>query len=73
MSNELIHSHGVMEGKGAYNKHAKIPAGGGALALPHLENAVRKIAARVRGPVLLELLPVFFKPVCRSMLSIPPG
>ena len=36
--------HGVMEGKGAYNRHAKIPAGGAALALPLLEKAVRKIA-----------------------------
>jgi len=32
--------HGVMEGKGAYNKHAKLPAGGGALALPFWENTV---------------------------------
>jgi hypothetical protein len=36
--------HGVMEGKGAYNKHAEIPAGGAALATPLLETAVRKIA-----------------------------
>jgi hypothetical protein len=31
--------HGVMEGKGAYNKYAKLPAGGAALALPLLEKA----------------------------------
>ena len=28
---------GVMEGGGSYNKHAKLPAGGAALALPLLE------------------------------------
>jgi hypothetical protein len=37
-------SHGVMEGGGAYNKHAKIPAGGAALATPFLEKAVRNMA-----------------------------
>src|SRR6516225_7013611 len=35
--------HGVMEGKGAYNRHAMVPAGGAILALPHLEKAVRSI------------------------------
>jgi hypothetical protein len=44
MSHESAPSHGLMEGQGAYNKYAKIPAGGAGLALPHLENAVRKIA-----------------------------
>jgi hypothetical protein len=39
MANEAAPSHGVMEGKGAYNKVAKLPAGGAALAL--LEKAVR--------------------------------
>jgi hypothetical protein len=34
--------HGVMEGSGAYNQHAKLPAGGAALALPLLEEAVRE-------------------------------
>jgi hypothetical protein len=33
--------HGVMEGKGAYNRHAKLPAGGAALAMPLWEEAVR--------------------------------
>jgi SAM dependent carboxyl methyltransferase len=33
-----------MEGKGAYNLHARIPAGGGALALPFLEKAAQNIA-----------------------------
>ncbi|MBV9304475.1 MAG: hypothetical protein JOY62_06325 [Acidobacteriaceae bacterium] len=36
--------HGVMEGKGAYNRHAAIPARGAALATPFLEQAVRKVA-----------------------------
>jgi SAM dependent carboxyl methyltransferase len=35
-----VREHGVMEGKGAYNQHAKLPAGGGALALPLWEKAV---------------------------------
>src|ERR1700756_1842487 len=44
MSDEVKLSHGVMEGKGAYNRHAKIPAGGAALAAPFLEKAVQRIA-----------------------------
>lgn len=36
-------SHGVMEGKGAYNRHAKLPAGGAALAMPLLEKAARGV------------------------------
>jgi hypothetical protein len=43
MENESRSSHGVMEGGGAYNLHAIVPAGGGNLALPHLERAVRDI------------------------------
>jgi hypothetical protein len=34
--------HGVMEGEGAYNKHAKLPAGGASLALPMWERAIRR-------------------------------
>jgi len=41
MSVELIASYGVMEGNGAYNKHAELQAGGAALALSHLEGAAR--------------------------------
>ena len=41
MSDETRLSHGVMEGDGAYNKYAKLPAGGAALALPFLEKAIR--------------------------------
>jgi hypothetical protein len=32
-----------MEGNGAYNKHAKLPADGAALALPLLEKAIREV------------------------------
>jgi SAM dependent carboxyl methyltransferase len=46
MSNERESSHGVMEGGGSYNLHARIPAEGGSLALPLLEEAVRKIAIK---------------------------
>jgi hypothetical protein len=34
---------GVMEGKGAYNKHAAIPAAGGSLAIPFLKRAAQQI------------------------------
>jgi hypothetical protein len=44
MSDQPKPSHGVMEGKGAYNKYAKLPAGGAALALPLLEKAAASIA-----------------------------
>jgi hypothetical protein len=43
MSNEPGPPRGVMEGKGAYNRCAKLPAGGAALALPLLEKAVRSL------------------------------
>jgi hypothetical protein len=41
---EGTRSHGVMESGGSYNLHAKVPAGGGSLALPLLEEAVRNVA-----------------------------
>jgi hypothetical protein len=43
MLNHATATHGVMEGGGSYNLHARIPAGGGSLALPLLEEAVRKV------------------------------
>jgi hypothetical protein len=43
MQDQLTSPHGVMEGGGAYNLHATIPAGGGNLALPFLEQAVRNV------------------------------
>src|SRR5438067_13022896 len=42
-------SHGVMKAKGAYNKYAKIPAAGAALATPFLNKAVRKITSTSRS------------------------
>ena len=36
-------SHGVMESGGSYNQRAFVPAGGGSLALPFLEEAVQEI------------------------------
>ena len=46
MAATTIATHGVMEGGGSYNLHAKIPAGGGSLALPYLEEAARSLAIR---------------------------
>ena len=46
MSAATIPTHGVMEGGGSYNLHARIPAGGGNLALPYLEDAARSLAVR---------------------------
>jgi SAM dependent carboxyl methyltransferase len=44
MSNQTTQPHGVMEGKGAYNQHAKLPGGGAALAAAFLEEAARAIS-----------------------------
>ena len=44
MPSERESSHGVMEGGGSYNRHARVPAGGGGLALPLLEQAAQNIA-----------------------------
>jgi hypothetical protein len=46
MSQQSTSSHGVMEGKGAYNRHAVIPADGGALAMPDLAKAIYASAIR---------------------------
>ena len=43
MANQATATHGVMEGGGSYNRHARIPAGGGDLALPFLEQAAESI------------------------------
>jgi hypothetical protein len=37
MPEKMISTSSVMEGKGAYNKYAKLPAGGAALAVPLLK------------------------------------
>jgi hypothetical protein len=44
MATLTISTHGVMEEGGSYNLHAKIPAGGGSLALPYLEKAAQSCA-----------------------------
>jgi hypothetical protein len=43
MTGQATATHGVMEGGGSYNRHAKIPAGGAILALPFLEQAVKNL------------------------------
>jgi long-chain acyl-CoA synthetase len=43
MSTEVTPLHGVMEGGGNYNQHARIQASGGSLALPLLERIVQEI------------------------------
>jgi SAM dependent carboxyl methyltransferase len=54
MSEHVHISPGVMEGKGAYNKHAALPAGGATLALPFLEEAVRNVAIDVSDrPIII--------------------
>jgi hypothetical protein len=49
MSDKLISTSSVMEGKGAYNKHVKLPAGGAALALPLLEKAIQNLKLDLGG------------------------
>lgn len=44
MATATVSTHGVMEGGGSYNSHAKVPAGGGSLALPYLEKAAQSCA-----------------------------
>lgn len=44
MAQQAVSHHGVMEGGGSYNLHAKVPAGGAVLALPFLEEAMRNVA-----------------------------
>src|SRR5580704_6419672 len=41
--------HGVMEGRGAYNRHAIVPAGGGVLGLPFLEKTMRTVRLEPQG------------------------
>ena len=53
MSNTPASSHGVMEANGAYNKHAKLPAGGAALAMPLLEKAVQSVELDGDGQLIV--------------------
>ena len=43
---------GVMEGQGAYNRHARLQASGGAVGLPLLEQAAREVEPG-QGPLLI--------------------
>jgi SAM dependent carboxyl methyltransferase len=54
MPNTSSPAHGVMEPEGAYNKHAKLPAGGAALALPLLDKAVQAVEIDEEGePIVI--------------------
>ena len=54
MSEKLISSSSVMEGRGAYNKHVRLPAGGAALALPLLEKAIQNLKFDLDGrPIVI--------------------
>ena len=48
-SSKMRLCHAVMEGKGVYNKHSKIPAAGAALATRFLEKSVRNLALESGG------------------------
>ena len=52
-SSEPGPSAAAMEGKGFYNQHAAIPAAGGALALPLLEQAAKRIELDGTRPIVL--------------------
>ena len=43
----------VMEGRGAYNKHATIPADGSRSAISHLRNAARAVFAGPDEPIVI--------------------
>jgi hypothetical protein len=54
MSNKRGLSHSVMEGQGAYNKHAKLPGDGAALALPLIEKAILAVELESGdGPIVI--------------------
>ena len=53
MSAATISTHGVMEGGGSYNLHAKVPAGGGLLALPYLEKAAQSCPLPGSDPIVI--------------------
>ncbi|MGA8617195.1 MAG: hypothetical protein WB660_01545 [Candidatus Sulfotelmatobacter sp.] len=54
MAARTIATHGVMEGGGSYNLQAKVPAGGGELALQFLEEAARNTALEAgHGPLVI--------------------
>jgi hypothetical protein len=54
MANDRIAPSGAMEAGGAYNRHASLPARGGALAVPHLVEAARLVSLdKIGGPIVI--------------------
>lgn len=54
MPEEITPLSPPMEGKGSYNRYAKLPAGGAALALPLLEKAAQNVLLDRRdGPIVI--------------------
>jgi hypothetical protein len=53
MSDHPSQHHAAMEGQGAYNRHSRLPAGGGGLALAHLERAIATVPLGVEAPVVV--------------------
>jgi hypothetical protein len=53
MESEFTLSYAVMEGGGAYNRHATFQAGGARLAIPFLEKAAREVSV---GPADLPVV-----------------
>jgi SAM dependent carboxyl methyltransferase len=43
----------AMEGQGSYNRYARLPAGGAALAIPHLVRAVGEVSFGVDEPLVV--------------------
>ena len=53
MSDQLAPASGAMEGRGAYNRHAKHQASGGAMVFPLLEKAVADVPLDGGRPVVI--------------------
>ena len=53
MSNQSRRSHGVMEGDGAYNKHARLQADGIVLAADVLKKAISEVELDYEGPIVI--------------------
>lgn len=53
MTDRLAPASGAMEGRGAYNRHAKIQASGVALAQRHLARAIETMPLDCEGPIVI--------------------
>jgi hypothetical protein len=53
MAEERTAPSGAMEGRGAYNKHGRLPASGGLFALHCLEKAAKRIAVAGDEPIVI--------------------